>query len=102
VDESLPLRLRRLLPDHDCETVDFRGWKGLRNGDLLRRAAAAGFRVFLTADRNVARQQSFAALGLAIVLVTPSDRRSVQACVERISDAISAAAPGTVTVVKVG
>ena len=52
LDESLPRRLARLIPDHEVRTVRQMGWAGRRNG-LLLRLAAREFDVFLTADQNV-------------------------------------------------
>lgn len=34
-----------------CDTARNRGWKALSNGDLVKNAAAAGFRCLLTRDR---------------------------------------------------
>ena len=52
IDESLDVRLRQHLAGHDTYTVQFMGWKGLKNGDLLARAATDGFDVVLTYDQN--------------------------------------------------
>lgn len=38
IDECLPIRLRRALPEHDARTVEFMGWMGLKNGALLAAA----------------------------------------------------------------
>jgi predicted nuclease of predicted toxin-antitoxin system len=54
LDENLPLRLRRWLPGVEAVTVEFMGWKGVRNGELVRRAQAADFAVLVTADRALA------------------------------------------------
>ena len=45
------------------------GWAGLNNGELLRRAAAAGFEVFLTADQNLEFQQNLQHAGLCVVVL---------------------------------
>ena len=45
------------------------GWTGLKNGDLLRAAAASAFEVFITVDRNVAFQQNVAELMLPVVVL---------------------------------
>ena len=42
LDENLPHDLRKLLPGHDVFTVAYLGWAGVKNGELLRRAAADG------------------------------------------------------------
>lgn len=36
VDECLPVQLHRWLDGFDVRTVEFMGWKGLRNGELLK------------------------------------------------------------------
>ena len=67
LDECLPRRLRRALPGHEVRTVQELGWAGTKNGELLRRAAAEGFEVFVTVDRNLEYQQHVPGLGLAVV-----------------------------------
>ncbi|HEV2099469.1 MAG TPA: hypothetical protein VGR45_11175, partial [Stellaceae bacterium] len=59
---------------HLARTVQQQGWAGLTNGELLRRAAADGFEIFVTADRNLQFQQSLRGSRLGIVmLVAPSN-----------------------------
>lgn len=67
LDECLPRRLRRELPDHEVRSVLEAGWSGMKNGALLRRAATE-FDVFLTVDSNIEHQQNTAALPLAVVV----------------------------------
>ena len=67
LDECLPRRLRRALPHHEVRTVQELGWAGTKNGALLRRAAAEGFEVFVTVDRNLEFQQHVPGLGVAVV-----------------------------------
>ena len=74
LDEQLPRPLARELTGHDVRTVGQQGWAGTKNGELLRRALAAGFDVFLTADRSLQFQQNLAKLRLAVVvLIAPSN-----------------------------
>ena len=74
LDESLPRPLARLLVGHAVRTVTEMAWTGLRNGELLRQAAAE-FDVVLTADQNIAFQQNLTTLPIAVVvLVAPSNR----------------------------
>ena len=50
-----------------------RSWAGLKNGELLQRAADAGFEIFVTADQNLEFQQNLARSRLGVVvLVAPS------------------------------
>lgn len=51
LDENLPYELRHELHGHEVATVAYMGWRGIRNGELLRHAI--------------------------IVLVTPSNRYDV-------------------------
>jgi predicted nuclease of predicted toxin-antitoxin system len=75
LDEQLPRRLVRELTGHDVRTVQQQGWAGLTNGELLQRAAGAGFEVFLTADQNLQFQQNLARARLGVVvLVAPSNK----------------------------
>lgn len=74
LDESLPWRLGPLLVGHDAVGVVRHGWSGLKNGALLRRAAAE-FDVFVTADRALEFQQNLSTLPIAvIVLLAPTNR----------------------------
>jgi hypothetical protein len=43
LDENLPHQMRLELPEHEVSTAAYMGWAGIENGELLRRAAAAGF-----------------------------------------------------------
>lgn len=49
-DENLPVQLRHWLDGVEATTVEYMGWKELRNGDLLR-AATDRFDVFVTSDQ---------------------------------------------------
>ena len=74
LDEQLPRHLARELRGHEVSTVQQKGWAGLKNGELLRRAAGAGFEVFLTADRNLEFQQNLSQTRLRVILlVAPSN-----------------------------
>ena len=69
LDENLDWRLRRGFDEaHDVVTVQYRGWSGKKNGDLLR-AAAAEFDVFVTLDSNLEYQQDVKALDLAVIVL---------------------------------
>ena len=50
LDESLPIELRSELPGHGVRYVGELAWSGLKNGELLARAAPL-FDVLLTADQ---------------------------------------------------
>jgi hypothetical protein len=46
-----------------------RGWEKLANGALLDAAEAAGFEVFVTADKNIRYQQNLTGLKISIVVL---------------------------------
>ena len=72
LDEQLPRHLAREIRGHDVSTVQQRGWAGLKNGELLRVAADAGFEVLVTADRNLQFQQNLSQSRLGIILLVAS------------------------------
>src|SRR5687768_9527340 len=57
LDEGLPISLFACLQKLGVEvqTVEFRKWKGLRNGKLVAVAAESGFTCILTKDRLFAQ-----------------------------------------------
>ncbi|MFI5379983.1 MAG: DUF5615 family PIN-like protein [Tepidisphaerales bacterium] len=69
LDENLPHDLRHEIAGHEVFTVQYLGWSGLKNGELLAQAAAAGFDVLLTMDSGVPYQQNITTLPLAIVVL---------------------------------
>jgi predicted nuclease of predicted toxin-antitoxin system len=76
LDEQLPRRLARELVGHDVSTVRQQGWAGVKNGELLRRAADRGFEVLLTADRSLPFQQNLAGARLGVVVFNCSEYRA--------------------------
>jgi hypothetical protein len=70
LDENLPHDLRHHLLGHEVFTVAYLGWRGTKNGELLRRAAVAGFDALVTMDNGVSYQQNTTALSLAIVILS--------------------------------
>lgn len=74
LDENLPRGLTELLVGFQVDTVVGRGWGGVENGQLLKRAAD-GYDAFLTMDRKLPAQQSIAGLPFGVVLLlAPSNR----------------------------
>jgi hypothetical protein len=96
LDEQLPRQLATHLAGHEVRTVHQHGWAGLQNGELLRRAAQAGFAVFVIADQNLEFQQNLAHSPLRImVLVAPSNTlEDPLPLVPRLLDAIPTSEPG--------
>ena len=100
LDENLDVRLRLWLPGVEAASAEFMGWKGVRNGELVRRARAEGFEVLVTADRPLARQpRAWAPLGC--VFVTSNRAPRLRTAASAIDDACRAVLPGQVVRVRV-
>jgi hypothetical protein len=69
LDEQLPRQLAPLLTGHEVRTVQQQSWAGLKNGELLDAAEAAGFAVLVTGDRNLQFQQNLAKRQLGVVVL---------------------------------
>ncbi len=73
LDECVPARLSRALPSHQVSTVVQEGSSGIKNGQLLARAAGR-FDALVTVDKNLPYQQNTSNLPLAVlVLDAPSN-----------------------------
>jgi Domain of unknown function (DUF5615) len=72
LDECVTQKLRREFAGHDVFTVEEAGFKGLKNGVLLRRAASENFEVLVTVDQNLSGQQNLKSLDIAVLI--PGDR----------------------------
>src|SRR5688572_24881855 len=74
LDESLPHELKSEVLGHEVRSVQEMGWSGVRNGELLARAAPA-FDAFLTADQNLRFQQNLASLPVSVVVLAARSNR---------------------------
>ena len=52
-DENMPHKLRQALAEFDTATVQYMGFGGLKNGELLSAAEVAGFEVLVTGDKTL-------------------------------------------------
>lgn len=95
LDESVPRKLGLELTGHATQTVQKRGWAGLKNGQLLR-AASAEFDVFLTGDRNLEYQQNTAVLPIAVIVLVAINNRieTLRPFVPELLKAIEGIRPG--------
>lgn len=101
LDEGVPERLRHAFSsDVEIETVRYRGWAGLRNGDLLA-AAEPVFDVLVTVDKPLRFQQRVAGRSISVVVLDAGGTTlaDLLPLAPAARDAIRAAQPGTVTVV---
>src|SRR3989338_5852525 len=68
LDECFPVRAKLLLNNHFVETATERGWKSLKNGELLKAAVQNEFDFFLTIDKNLEFQQNLKAYRITVVV----------------------------------
>lgn len=74
LDECTPARLRFDFIGHEVRTLEQAGFKGLKNGILLR-TASREFDVLITVDQNIPFQQNSAELSMAIVIMVARSNR---------------------------
>ena len=98
LDEQLPRQLVPLLTGHDVRTVQQQSWAGLKNGQLLDVAEAAGFTVLVTGDRNLQFQQNLARrqLGVVVLCGVSNALEDLAALVPAAINAIDVVQPGQV------
>jgi hypothetical protein len=101
LDHSTPAPLRDTLKGHEVVEAVERGWEKLANGDLLDAAEAAGFELFVTADKNIRYQQNLTSRKISIVVLGNAQWPVLRRYVERVVTAVSAATPGTYTEVDI-
>jgi predicted nuclease of predicted toxin-antitoxin system len=98
IDECIDERLRNLLPGHDCQTVRHAKLAGLKNGELLSAAEAAGFEVLVTVDRNIPNQQNLDDRKIALMILSaPTNRlRDLRRLIPAALAALNVIRPGQV------
>jgi predicted nuclease of predicted toxin-antitoxin system len=98
IDECIDHRLRRLFPDHDCQTAGFAKLAGLKNGRLLDAAEGAGFDVLITVDQNIPDQQNLAGRTISLlILCAPTNRlRDLEPLVPAAKSALDSIRPGQI------
>ena len=102
LDENLPHLLRNHLGDHDVFTVRYKGWAGLKNGELLKTAEDDGFQVFITGDQTLSYEQNPIGRTLAVVVLSSIDWHILNDNLPPILAAIDNATPGSFQEVECG
>ena len=100
-DQGTPVPIRRHLTGHEVGISAELGWEELRNGELLLAAEQAGFKIFLTTDKNLRYQQNLAERVIAIVVIGHAQWPALRPHVQRVVDAVNAAMPGSYVEVEI-
>jgi hypothetical protein len=102
LDENLPHKLRRELSEFNPVPVQYSGFSGLKNGELLEASEGDGFDVLVTGDKTLEYEQSMKDRRIAVISLSAPHWQFVKDHVARIADAIRGAEPGSFTRVDVG
>ena len=93
LDECVPWPLQKLLPGHACTTAQRRGWRSVKNGELLS-LAEGEFDIFITSDQNIRYQQNLADRRIAILELSTNKLRRLQAAATLLQSTIASLKPG--------
>ena len=93
LDECLPVPMRDCITSHECTAVSDRGWKGIKNGELLR-LAEGQFDLFNSADQNIRYQQNLSDCLIPILELSTNDLRRILAAAPLLQSAIEKIKPG--------
>ena len=102
LDENLDHRLRNHLGAHEVFTASYKGWDGLKNGNLIRVAEDDGFDLLLTGDQTLCYEQNLSGRQLAIIAMSSVEWRIVKNHLAQIIAAIDSATPGSFRAVDCG
>ena len=100
-DQATPVPIRPYLQGHTVRTAAQQGLDRLKNGDLLTAAEEAGFDVLLTTDKNMRYQQNLAGRKIAMIVLGQQQWPHLRPHIQRVIDAVNAAAPGSITEVEI-
>ena len=91
-DQGTPVPLRGLLAEHDVSTAFELGWSRLTNGELL--AAENRFDLLITTDHQLRHQQNLRGRRVAILVLSTTSWRRIQAHGEEIVSVVARMTPG--------
>lgn len=94
LDECVPWPMHKLLFGHECTSTQWRGWGGIKNGELIR-LAEEEFDVFITSDQNLRYQQNLAGRRISILELSTNDLRRILAASRDIVAAVDASGTGS-------
>ena len=85
--------MRDCLTGHECVAVSDRGWKGVKNGELLR-LAEGQFDLFLTSDQSIRYQQNLTGRRIPILELSTNDLRRILAAASMLQAVIKTTKAG--------
>ena len=85
--------MRDCLTGHECVAVSDRGWKCIKNGELLQ-LAEGQFDLFLTSDQSIRYQQNLTGRRIPILELSTNDLRRILAAASLLQFATETVKPG--------
>lgn len=102
LDEGVPEGLADGLAEYDVQSVRSLGSKSVVNGKLLKLIDAAAPDAFITADKNMQRQNNLLNRPYRVLLLSTNHWPQVRRNIEAVRTGLDEAKPGEVTRVDVG
>lgn len=99
LDENLPVALRHQLAEFEVVTVQFQGWSGKQNGELIS-LIDGRFDGFVTGDKNLRYQQRIETRRIAIIELPFTRLQSLEPYLDQIRAAIRNSVAGDYTQIK--
>jgi hypothetical protein len=94
-DNGVPRPIAARLLGHEVSHARRIGWHQFGNGDLIRKAEAAGYDLLLSTDKNIRYQQNLSNRKIAILVLTQQQWPAVRLHLDRIVAAVNAVEPGS-------
>jgi predicted nuclease of predicted toxin-antitoxin system len=104
LDENVDATLKdHFDPEFEVVTIRERGWRGVKNGYLLR-AAGEEFDVLVKMDKNIEHQQNLTSVRLGIVVIRAYSNvfEDVVPLMPRVNEAVRTIAAGEIVHVSAG
>ena len=95
LDECVTRKLKNELVGHQVVTVVEAGYRGLKNGALLR-AASSHFDVLITVDQNLGHQQNISShqIGVVILIAEGITYTDLRPLIPRVLASLKSVLPG--------
>ena len=87
-DQGTPVPLRKHLLGHDIVTAFEMGWSRLSNGDLIKEAEKAQFKLMITTDQNLRYQQNLEKRSIAIIVLRGTSWPKMQKKLNLIAEVV--------------
>lgn len=108
IDEGVPHGIRDVLVDAEVFSVQWLGWGGVKNGELIRRVNDRAFEVIITNDQNWRFQQNQADWDFSVIELSSNSWPVILGAIEtgnlsaRLNDAVRRVAKGEIIHFDVG